>query len=297
MPVEVAFQAASRVAAPPAEAAACAARLRFSAPRPAAAGTSGDLLARGSLQPGRTALRVRITGARLLRAPCDPAQRPTQTLVLDVGRDARRWLMRLDECAVRETRENIGAWFASRLTPDLVDDYYRSSAQPGHATAARVMVDPPGEGAWWATVCGASAALDVTLQLAGIYFRRQHLALLWRVVELRPAPAAAPARAPRDDGEDGGDEDGRGCGDDDEDDDDEDDDEDEGLAAPSLEERGELLAGLTARLARVRELAGAALREADDIGARLPPLGAAVAARELGLLADAEERLDALGLA
>jgi hypothetical protein len=200
-------------------------------------------------------LQVRVRRAELVRVIETRRNRPT--LVLRVPKPTTRALIELDEHCVAVAQGNVEQWFGRDVDPGLVEEYFHAStvADRSRGLLARFSVTGPPPAPLPPTPAGARTIIDVTLQLVGLNFLRQHFVAQWKVVDLR---SAAPLRA-----------DGRGNTDDASTDDDDDDDEDGAFGrgdltvGPTPDEYDEMVADLRTHLDAERQALELRLRDLD----------------------------------
>lgn len=219
--------------------------LRIAPPREISDG-SDVCLARAYVVPARVGMRVRIRCCKIARVT--DSRKNTTTIFLRGHKEARRFMMDMDARITDITKNNIDAWFMHKISPDLVDEYYRSSTTADHlgVIVRAVIVDGTNKLSAISGAFDGGASVDLHMQLLGVQFRRQYFAPVWRLLgaevsKEQPPPVRRKRQPAFNDGplfsED--EEDG---------DDDADEDVDDDAAAPCAEECAELRQQLVSRL-------------------------------------------------
>lgn len=111
------------------------------------------------------------------------------TAALKVPRAQQRVLLALDAAALRAATEGVSTWFRADLDPVLLHEYFRASVQVEDRRGAVVRIAFSADPEIMTDVieqqrhdAPTRRRYDVTLQLVGLFFKRQYFTLVWRVV-------------------------------------------------------------------------------------------------------------------
>lgn len=189
-------------------------------------------------------VNVCLAGVRVLKAV--QGRRSVTTLTLSASRTALVNLMDIDEALLAQARTRTDEWFGSARISN-VDEFFRASTATDRMSGvvAKFSLDVSRSGRSPPLVAHEGDLLDVTLQLVGIRFLRQHVDVLWRFVSSTPSSASTASTA---------------------DDRDRDRDEEDAISVgPTPEERERMFVDLISRIDAERNVAEIRCRELDGL--------------------------------
>ena len=163
--------------------------LRFAPPKDV--GESGEAcVARAYMMPGRSALRVKIEGCEVVKVR--ESRKNAPTVIASACKTALAMLMALDEHILGIAKANIDAWFLHKMNADLVEEYYRgnSATDLKRGVLARFVLEGK-----LASSVQEGHAVDLTLQLIGVQFRRQYFTPVWKLVAATPSTSLLVSKA------------------------------------------------------------------------------------------------------
>lgn len=218
---------------------------------------------------------VTILGARVLRFV--GGRRNVASLSLKVSRSALANLMDVDDAVLHQARTESDAWFGagnSVARVANVDEFFRASTATDRVAGvvAKLSLDVARSSRAPAFVADEGADIDITLQLVGMRFLRQHVDVLWRLVSTSPSkgpflPDNLVSRPNSDD------------------------EEDAIILGPTPEERDAMFVDMLSRLDMDRMATDQRLRELDALADLLED---GRDGGDIGILETVSERLDAI---
>jgi Family of unknown function (DUF5871) len=227
--------------------------------------SSDAFVCTGFVAPNGDGLQLRVSEASVLRVT---ASKSSATIIVKVPKFATRLLAALDEHSVSEAMRNTDAWFMHKMSPTLIEDFYKpstevnSKGQGGIAARFKLVLSDTDI----IPNLSSEVTYDMTIRLSGLQFRKQNFCLVWKLVQAKPAKAAA---APNKHGK------VTSCmfGDDDADDDSDDasstaTNNDDDLIEPDAEDIERMVADIAATLDAIDGKCAADLKRCKEISAR-----------------------------
>lgn len=146
----------------------------FKHPRPCE-----DVYVSHAYMPNNRRVQICIPNGRVLGVSTGLTKTCTATVSLTACQSRR--IMELDKMVLDVAREKVGDWFQGSMDSRLIEEYYRpvATASLEYGVCARVLLVANKN-----THMLLPGNKDITLQLVGLHFRKQHFSLLWRLVEV-----------------------------------------------------------------------------------------------------------------